>query len=93
MHPINEFSPESKCTDWVEVSVCGSIFRLNNTKIIPISNTQVCVIFTSTYKRGINFWFYDFKKKIKFYKGSPLLIFFMPNFKKKKFLPKLQQID
>ena len=40
MHPTgnSSFSSESKCGDWIEVSVCGAIFRLNNTKLIPMTN-------------------------------------------------------
>ena len=38
MHPFKEFTPDSKCGDWVEVSVCGAIFQLNNSKLIPLAN-------------------------------------------------------
>ncbi len=46
MHPTgnNSFSSDSKCGDWIEVSVCGSIFRLNNTKLVPITNINKQVI-------------------------------------------------
>lgn len=55
MHPTNGFTdPDSKSSEWMEVSVCGAVFSLNESRLSPcINNKSSCASKASSAKSNI----------------------------------------
>lgn len=43
MHPTKGFESDSKSNEWMEVSVCGAVFNLNDSRLTPRFSNEVII--------------------------------------------------